>query len=109
MEGAGFVVDAEVMKNFATKDLPQYTEQAGKFMELVDKADVSNESWGAVGLFTKQGYTNMLGSLKGLLDQMQEGCRQAGEKFSAAARVYTETDDEIAGAFKSIAERLGDD
>jgi hypothetical protein len=108
MTGDGFTVDVETMQQFVG-EVPSYAEQASKFADLVGQADVSNESWGVVGLFTKQGYDELLRSLQDMLGQMKQGCRRAADKFAQAAETYQTCDREAADGFRQIASELGDD
>jgi hypothetical protein len=39
------------------KQLPFYEQEADKFGAKIDAADVTDEAWGLIGLFAKQGYT----------------------------------------------------
>lgn len=66
---------------------------------LVSQADVGNESWGIVGLFVHGKYTEMLGDLHGLLDDMSEGLQSGSDKMTECADVYQQVEDAIAKVF----------
>lgn len=55
------------------------------FGRLVDQADVTNESWGLIGLAVKQHYTDKLAELRELLETMKTGVETFSEKLNAAA------------------------
>jgi hypothetical protein len=75
---------------------------------LVDQSDVGNKSWGLVGLVVKDNYTSMLGDLKDLLKEMENGLQTAAEKFSGAAEAYQRHDDNSKAALEEI-HKLFDD
>ena len=52
----GIQVDVSALSAYAGQ-LGYYEQEADKFGNLVDAADVTNEAWGVVGIFAKQGYT----------------------------------------------------
>jgi hypothetical protein len=83
----GFDVNADELRQYASKLAAQHTT-AGQIAGLVDKADVTDKSWGVVGLFVKQNYTHMLAELKDLFGDLQEGLQSGSEKFQHAAEGY---------------------
>ena len=57
-------------------------------MRALGQADVGDRSWGVVGLFTKQGYTDTLHKLQELMDAVNQGLETAAGKMTDAAGVY---------------------
>ncbi|SMD22899.1 WXG100 family type VII secretion target [Lentzea albidocapillata] len=86
---SGFSVDPEELREYAGK-LQGHRGFAGQVAALVDKADVGDKSWGVVGIFVKQQYTQMLGDLKDTLTAMTEGLDSGAEKFRDTAQGYAE-------------------
>lgn len=89
----GFKVEVAALRDYRNA-LEDFKTQADTFTDLVDRADVGDESWGLVGLATKGSYTDALAELQGLLDQMKEGLSNTGDKFSSAADLYEGNDDQ---------------
>lgn len=85
--GKGYAVDPAALKTYAN-NLSYYNGEADKFGNLVDQADVSNESWGVIGLFVKQTYTEKLTELRDLLNEMKEGVDALTDKIGQAAKIY---------------------
>lgn len=83
----GHKVDPEVLTSYAT-NLDHYNSEADKFGDLIADADVTDESWGLIGLAVKQTYTEKLEQLKELLGQMKEGVGSFQEKLNRAAEIY---------------------
>ncbi|MFF5986301.1 type VII secretion target [Prauserella flavalba] len=102
----GYHVDVPALHKYKD-NLGSYQEQAGKFTELVAKADVGDESWGIIGLFTKSQYTETLGQLQEHLRSMQDGLRSASDKITSAAEQYQAMDDEVARLMNEILNRIG--
>ncbi|NIJ14416.1 hypothetical protein FHU38_004817 [Saccharomonospora amisosensis] len=50
----GMQTNIEAISGYARK-LPHYEQEADKFRDLVDAADVTDEAWGIMGAFAKQG------------------------------------------------------
>ena len=86
---SGFSVDPEELREYAGK-LQGHRGFAGEVSALVDMADVGDKSWGVVGIFVKQQYTQMLGDLKETLTAMTEGLDSGAEKFRDTADGYAE-------------------
>jgi len=84
---SGFQVDVPAIREYAT-DLVSYREQASKIKDMVGRANVGERSWGVVGLFTKQGYTDTLHQLQDLMDAVNKGLETAAGKMTDAADVY---------------------
>lgn len=89
----GFNVDIHALNEYS-RTLAQHRSAVTKTSGLVDQADVSNESWGVVGLFVKQEYSDMLSDLKDLMSEMEAGIQTASEKIGRAAERYQENEDE---------------
>ena len=83
----GYAVDTAALKTYGN-NLSYYSSEADKFGNLVDQADVSNESWGVIGLFVKQTYTEKLTELRELLNEMKEGVEALTDKIGQAANIY---------------------
>ncbi|ACU95463.1 type VII secretion target [Saccharomonospora viridis] len=93
MPDGGFKVEVEALRRYRDT-LEDFKSQADTFSDLVDRADVGDESWGLVGLATKSSYTEALGQLRDLLDRMKQGLTNTGEKFTKAAELYASNDDQ---------------
>ncbi|CCH32097.1 hypothetical protein BN6_48240 [Saccharothrix espanaensis DSM 44229] len=68
---------------------------AGQIAGLVARADVSNKSWGVVGLFVKDNYTQLLDDLNDLFTAMQEGLQSGSDKFRGAAQDYDDQEEAV--------------
>ncbi|MBK1784049.1 ESX-1 secretion-associated protein [Prauserella cavernicola] len=101
----GYDVDLPALRKYR-ENLGSYQGQAGKFADLVAKADVGDQSWGVVGLFTKSQYTETLGELKRHLTSMAEGLQSASDKIGAAADQYRAMDDEVIRLLKNVLTQL---
>lgn len=86
---SGFSVEPEELRAYADK-LQGHRGFAGEVTGLVDKSDVGDKSWGVVGIFVKQQYTEMLGDLKETLTAMTEGLDSGVEKFRDTAQGYAD-------------------
>ncbi|GAA3537797.1 hypothetical protein GCM10022222_21780 [Amycolatopsis ultiminotia] len=80
-------VDTAALTKYAT-GLDHYKSEAGKFGNLVDQADVTDKSWGLIGLAVKQTYTSKLDELKQLLEDMKTGVEAFQGKLNQAAGIY---------------------
>jgi hypothetical protein len=89
----GYTLDPEDLRAYAGK-LTAKKSVVGEIDGLVGQADVGDESWGLVGLFVKQKYTDMLGDLTDLLKDMQDGLQSGADKFTGAAAGYDAKEDE---------------
>ncbi|GAA4550270.1 hypothetical protein [Amycolatopsis samaneae] len=76
-----------------SKKLPFYEQEADKFGAKIDAADVSNEAWGVIGIFAKQGYTERLTELRSLLTDLKDGVDALTDKMSRAANMYRGAED----------------
>ncbi|MGB3438968.1 MAG: type VII secretion target [Actinophytocola sp.] len=83
----GIQVDTAALSAYAGQ-LGYYGDEAGKFEKLIDAADVTNEAWGVVGIFAKQGYTDRLAELRSLLDDMKAGVDALVTKVNQSAAMY---------------------
>ncbi|GAB2997647.1 WXG100 family type VII secretion target [Saccharothrix stipae] len=90
----GFDVNPDQLRDFAGK-LDGHRGTAGEIAGLVAKADVSNKSWGVVGLFVKDDYTRMLGDLNDLFQALQDGLQSGADKFNGAAQDYDEQEQAV--------------
>lgn len=91
MNGKGYNVQIEALRGY-NQNLKSFKEQSEKFDELVQQADVSDEAWGVVGLFTKQQYSSSLEELLGLMKQLKEGLDSSAAKILKAAEIYESAD-----------------
>lgn len=73
-------------------DLVDYQEQVNRFGELIKDNDVGDESWGIVGLFTKEKYTRLLGELSGYVRDAEKFLHRLDERVDAAADLYDALD-----------------
>ncbi|KAA9162929.1 ESX-1 secretion-associated protein [Amycolatopsis acidicola] len=91
--GTGHAVVVAALREYSGKldgDVAVPKEVSG----LVDQSDVGDKSWGVVGLFVKEKYTDMLGDLKDLLTEMGAGLQAASQKFGSAANAYEQHEDD---------------
>ncbi|QRP45402.1 hypothetical protein [Amycolatopsis sp. FDAARGOS 1241] len=84
----GHEVDLPALRKYASSTLPHYKDAAAKFGNLVDQADVTDKSWGLIGLAVKQTYTSKLENLRELLELMKTGVDTFSGKMSQAADIY---------------------
>ncbi|MDV6013137.1 type VII secretion target [Haloechinothrix sp. LS1_15] len=106
MSASGFRVDPDDIDRYAS-DLGQYQDQASEIKSLVAEADVGDESWGIIGLFTKQSYTEALEQLQEQMQALIDGVETASEKFRAAARDYRELEDTCRQTLSGILDEAG--
>ncbi|OQO91054.1 hypothetical protein B1813_16305 [Saccharomonospora piscinae] len=102
---SGFNVNPDALEAYSEKlagDKAAVTDVSG----LVREADVGDESWGIVGLFVKQSYSEMLGDLTSLMSDMENGLQSASDKFRAAAGRYRSTDEAHQRVLRDIAREL---
>lgn len=85
--GTGHTVNTKALHQYA-QDLGAYKTEADEFGKLIDQADVTDESWGLIGLAVKQTYTDKLTELRDLLDRMREGVDAFTDKIDRAAEIY---------------------
>ncbi|HWD01608.1 MAG TPA: hypothetical protein VG674_03965 [Amycolatopsis sp.] len=81
-------VDVPALRRYASTTLPHYKDEAAKFGNLVNQADVSDDSWGLIGLAVKQTYTSKLDDLKQLMELMKQGLDAFDDKMNQAADIY---------------------
>lgn len=89
----GFTVQINALRGYGD-NLDDFKSQADTFTELVDKADVTDEAWGVVGLATKGSYTEALAELNDLLSRMKDGLSATADKIRKAADIYEGNDKE---------------
>ena len=68
---------------------------AGQIAGLVNKSDVGDKSWGVVGIFVKQQYTQMLTDLEDTLTAMTEGLDSGVEKVRDTAKGYADQEEAL--------------
>ncbi|SFN94855.1 hypothetical protein [Amycolatopsis rubida] len=83
----GHKVDTAALAKYST-GLDRYKGEAGKFGDLINHADVTDKSWGLIGLAVKQTYTGKLDDLKELLELLKSGVESFQGKVSKAAEIY---------------------
>lgn len=91
---SGYTVDPDNLRKYASK-LSNQQDTASGISGLVEKADVSEQSWGIVGLFVKDSYTSMLTDLREMFDSMINGFESASNKFDEAAQNYEDSDQSV--------------
>ena len=102
----GFDVNPEELRQFAGK-LDAHRSTASQIAGLVDKADVTNKSWGLVGLFVKDNYTQLLNDLKDLFTDLQEGLQSGSDKFRGTAQGYEEQEEALKKLFDGVQIEIG--
>ncbi|MBA0124712.1 ESX-1 secretion-associated protein [Haloechinothrix sp. YIM 98757] len=105
MSAAGFQVDPDVIKKYS-EDVGTYSDQAAQIKDLVAQADVGDESWGVVGIFTKDSYTQALRQLQEQMQALMDGAQTAAEKFAATAEAYQEREDEAVRVMQDALDAL---
>ncbi|OLF15362.1 hypothetical protein [Actinophytocola xanthii] len=88
----GTQVDIAALTAYA-RQLGYYEGEADKFGNLIDAADVTNEAWGIIGSFAKQGYTDRLAELRSLLEDMKSGVDALTTKIDQSAQMYQGIED----------------
>lgn len=102
----GFHVEVGELRKYSG-DLAGDKNDVKRVSDLVGQADVGDESWGIVGLFVKQKYTDMLQDLQDLLTDMQNGLQAASDKISSAADIYAQTEDDHTKTWKDLTGQVG--
>lgn len=97
-DGDGFQVDLPGITKYSGT-LAGDKALAAEVDGLVGQSDVGDESWGIVGLFVKSTYTGMLGELKDLLKDMQDGLQSGADKMTECADTYHAIDEGLAKIF----------
>lgn len=98
-------VYVETLQAYSQK-LAGEVQRSEEIAGLVAQSDVSNESWGLIGLAVKLFYSDMLTDLEGLLHSMSSGLRSASDKIGNCAQVYQEMEDQAQGAFEAALKEL---
>lgn len=98
---SGFEVKPEELRTFAGK-LDAYHSVAGELAGFVGKADVGAKSWGVVGFFVKDQYTQTLADLKDLFNDMQNGLQSGADKFRGTAQGYEDQEAALEKIFGGI-------
>lgn len=91
---SGFSVNPEELREYADK-LYGHRAFAGQITGLVHKSDVGDKSWGVVGIFVKQQYTELLKDLEDTLTAMTEGLDSGVEKFRDTAKGYADQEEAL--------------
>jgi hypothetical protein len=98
---SGFDVNPEELREFAGK-LDGFKGTASGIAGLVGQADVGDKSWGVVGLFVKQTYTETLNDLKDLFKDLENGLDSGAGKFRGTAQGYQDQEDALKAIFNGI-------
>lgn len=89
---AGFKVNIDALHKYAG-ELQGDRSAVARVGGLVGKADVGDKSWGVVGLFVKDQYSDMLSDLKSVMTEMEAGLLSASDKITTTGRRYQEVED----------------
>lgn len=100
-EGSGFQLDPTHLRRY-TESLAEYKQQTQELAQNVHQADVGDESWGIVGLFTKQEYTKTLEQLNTQIKNMLDGLNSASDKVNQSAEKYESNEQEVQRKLKQI-------
>ncbi|MEV7550804.1 hypothetical protein AB0N89_14360 [Amycolatopsis sp. NPDC089917] len=103
--GGGHKVVIEALRTYSGK-LGQDVQIPTEVGRLVQQSDVGDESWGVVGLFVKNEYTEMLTDLQDLVIEMGSGLTAAAEKLGNAATAYEQNEDDNVKALNEILKLL---
>lgn len=103
----GYNVDIKALTKYSG-ELKTNKDSVAQVTGKVGEADVSDKSWGIVGLFVKQKYSDMLTDLKDLLKEMEDGLESASEKIGGAAKSYQDVDDQHKQGLSDIVKQLDD-
>jgi hypothetical protein len=104
-DGTGFDVDIQQLRDFSGK-LSGHKTDVNQVKSLVGQADVGDQSWGVVGLFVFDKYKSMLGDLNMLMGAMESGLQIGSEKFTSAADIYQQTEDDHEKTWKDLTGHL---
>ena len=98
---SGFEVEPDELRTFAGK-LDAYRSVAGELSGFVGQSDVGSKSWGVVGFFVKDQYTQTLADLKDLFNDMQNGLQSGADKFRGTAQGYEDQEKALERIFGGI-------
>lgn len=102
---SGYRVTPEHLDGYSRK-LSGHMSAVDGVKGLVGEADVSDESWGVVGLVVKQRYTDMLSDFESLLDDLRNGLQSGSEKMKDAAERYRTAEQESRRKLMEILSRI---
>jgi hypothetical protein len=102
---SGFEVKPDELRAFAGK-LDTYRSVAGELSGFVGQSDVGPKSWGVVGLFVKDQYTQTLADLKELFGDLQNGLQSGADKFRGTAQGYEDQEKALEQIFGGIQVRV---
>lgn len=86
-------VNVAALTSYANQ-LGLYETEADNFGRVIDEADVTNEAWGVIGIWAKEGYTQRLTELRDLLAEMKEGVQNLSTKMTDTALAYQNTEED---------------
>jgi len=91
MTGQGFEVDSDALRRFG-RDLETFQNTAARLTEKISGADVTDTSWGVVGLVVKEVYDRVLGEHQDYLRGMQQRITEAADLLIKTANEYSRAD-----------------
>lgn len=96
--GGGYQVYVDALRAYG-KNVAEYQNQGDRFSDLISEANVGNQSWGVVGLFTKDEYDQARTELVSLVDNMKASMHTLSYKIKEAADVYDGIEEDRKTAF----------
>lgn len=106
MTSSGFAVNTEALRRFA-EHLRDFESEAGRFADRVGAADVTDTSWGVVGMATKDIYRAILGQSQDYLRGMHKRLDDVANRLIEVANQYDHDDAEIHQRIAAIVGELG--
>lgn len=101
-----FDVDAAALKVYADT-MSRYAGQTKAFGEQVSQADVGDASWGIVGLFAKDKYTETIENLQEFLRSAEGFANGLDERMRRAGTAYDEMDGVTVQQMAALTKRVG--
>ncbi|MEY7972082.1 type VII secretion target [Saccharomonospora xinjiangensis] len=102
---SGYSVTPEHLDSYSQR-LTGHMSAVERVKGMVEESDVSDESWGVVGLLVKGQYTDMLGDFNSLLDELRNGLQSGSDKIKNAAERYRTAEQENQRRLKEILSQL---
>lgn len=101
---AGFDVDVPSLRALVD-DLGNYEGQTGRVREVIGQASqvVGDTSWGVVGLFTKEKFTERVAQLQEFTRSAEEYLGSVDDRLRAAADIYDQLDSSAKEQLDAIA------
>lgn len=101
-----FDVDAAALKFYADT-MSRYAGQTKAFGEAIGQADVGDASWGVVGLFAKDKYTDTIENLHEFVRSAEGFANGLEERMRAAGVAYDEMDGTTVQQMAALTKRVG--